>query len=146
VLALQLLSHVIAVLHRYHYAFHSGRRIKTQTAPGDTIAANFVKLLRYGEEENSAQAPHELLVRCINTSLILYAEHGFAASSFAARVTASTNSDVFSCCSAAMATLRGNLHGGANEAAMKLVYQFKPNEDVEAKLAQMLKEKKLIMG
>ena len=82
----------------------------------------------------------------IDTSLILYAEHDFNASTFAARVTASTNSDFYSAITTAIGTLRGNLHGGANEAAMNFLKQFKTVEEADAKLREMFKNKELVMG
>jgi 2-methylcitrate synthase len=71
-------------------------------------------------------------VRAFDVSLILYAEHEFNASTFAARITASTMSDFHSAITSAIGTLRGNLHGGANEAVMHLLLPFKSKEDGEA--------------
>lgn len=73
--------------------------------------------------------------------MILYAEHEFAASTFAARVTAATLSDFYSAITSAIGTLRGPLHGGANEAAMELINQFKNPEQAEAGLKEMLARK-----
>ena len=78
--------------------------------------------------------------------LILYAEHGFNASTFAARVTASTRSDLTSAIVSGIGTLKGELHGGANEEAVKLVNSFKSIEEAENEIPKMLKEKKKIMG
>jgi len=82
----------------------------------------------------------------MNVSLILYAEHEFNASTFAARVTAATLSDFYSCITSAIGTLRGPLHGGANEAAMALIERFKTPAEAERELRQMLKNKAKIMG
>jgi 2-methylcitrate synthase len=124
----------------YWYKFATtGKRIDTRGKAGDTVARHFLRLLHGGE-------PKELHVRTVDVSLILYAEHGFAASTFAARVTASTRSDVYSCLTAAIGTLRGPLHGGANEAAMQLLEQFKDPEDAERKVLDMMARKELIMG
>ena len=82
----------------------------------------------------------------MNVSLILYAEHEFNASTFAARVTAATLSDFYSCITTAIGTLRGPLHGGANEAAMELLQQFSSPDDAEDKLMSMLANKAKIMG
>ena len=82
----------------------------------------------------------------MNVSLILYAEHEFNASTFAARVCASTLSDIHSCITAAIGTLRGPLHGGANEAAMDLIQSFENPDDAENKLMDMLARKEKIMG
>ena len=82
----------------------------------------------------------------MNVSLILYAEHEFNASTFAARVCASTLSDIHSCVTGAIGTLRGPLHGGANEAAMELIQKFQTPEEAEEGLMGMLQRKEKIMG
>ena len=89
---------------------------------------------------------HQLDIRALNVSLILYAEHEFNASTFAARVCASTLSDMHSCIAAAIGTLRGPLHGGANEAAMAMIDDFSDADDAEEKLLGMLARKEKIMG
>jgi len=71
--------------------------------------------------------------------LILYAEHDFNASTYAARVTASTNSDIYSAITSGIGTLRGNLHGGANEAAMEFLAQFATVEEADAHLRDIFK-------
>lgn len=78
--------------------------------------------------------------------MILYAEHEFNASTFAARVTASTNSDFYSAITSAIGTLRGNLHGGANEAVMEYLEKFSTKEEAEKDLLNKLKNKQLVMG
>ncbi len=90
--------------------------------------------------------PEKLESDMMNASLILYAEHEFNASTFAARVTAGTLSDFYSAISSAIGTLRGPLHGGANEAAMALIERFQSVDQVEPQLKQMLQKKYLIMG
>jgi 2-methylcitrate synthase len=82
----------------------------------------------------------------MNCSLILYAEHEFNASTFAARVCAATLSDMYSCITAAIGTLRGPLHGGANEAAMALIEKFDAVDGVEDAVKGMLERKETIMG
>ncbi len=82
----------------------------------------------------------------MHCSLILYAEHEFNASTFAARVCASTLSDLHSCITAAIGTLRGPLHGGANEAAMEMIQDWQTPDEAEANILQMLKNKDKIMG
>ena len=82
----------------------------------------------------------------MDISLILYAEHDFNASTFAARVTASTRADFYSAITSAIGTLRGPLHGGANEAAMEFLSQFNSVEEADKKLREMFKAKKLVMG
>lgn len=74
------------------------------------------------------------MVKTLDTSLILYAEHDFNASTFAARVTASTRSDFYSAITTAIGTLRGNLHGGANEAAMEFLSQFDSVDQADKEL------------
>lgn len=90
--------------------------------------------------------PSSLHTSAMNTSLILYAEHEYNASTFAARVTASTLADFYSAIVSAIGTLRGPLHGGANEAAMELIKQFKSVDEVEVKLKASLTNKEKIMG
>ncbi|HEV2614132.1 MAG TPA: citrate/2-methylcitrate synthase [Gammaproteobacteria bacterium] len=91
-------------------------------------------------------SPDPFYSRALDISLILYAEHEFNASTFAARVTASTLSDVYSCMTTGIGTLRGVLHGGANEEAMKLIQSFSDPQIAEQGVKKMLSEKKLIMG
>jgi 2-methylcitrate synthase len=128
----------------WHHYHTSGLRIDTVTQPEDTIAENFVKLLLHPEDTQKKADP--LMVRAVDVSLILYAEHDFAASSFAARATTSTMSDIYSAITTAIGTLRGPLHGGANEAAYRLISQFKNPEDAERGIMEMLKQRKLVMG
>src|ERR1700761_7694391 len=82
----------------------------------------------------------------MHASLILYAEHEFNASTFAARVCASTLSDIYSCVVAAIGTLKGPLHGGANEAAMDMLDKWKTPDEAEAPLLHALAAKEKIMG
>jgi len=82
----------------------------------------------------------------MNVSLILYAEHEYNASTFAARVTASTGSDFYSAICSAIGTLRGPLHGGANEQAMELIESFSSPEEAQQNLHEMLLNKTLVMG
>jgi 2-methylcitrate synthase len=113
----------------YWYHFHKSHRllrINTDTGPFDTVASNFIKLLTY-----DGNTPDPLLVKTLDVSLILYAEHDFNASTFAARVTVSTRSDIYSGITTAIGTLKGDLHGGANEAAMELLQPLKSVEDAE---------------
>ncbi|MBA2655102.1 MAG: 2-methylcitrate synthase [Gammaproteobacteria bacterium] len=123
----------------YWYHFHkSGIRIDTHV-PEETIAGYFLHLLHQKQ-------PEPLQVRAVDVSLILYAEHEFNASTFAARVTASTGTDFYSAICSAIGTLRGALHGGANEQAMELLETFSSPEQAEVALQEMLANKKLIMG
>ena len=123
----------------YWYRFsHDGVRIEENT-DDDSIGAHFLHLLR-GEK------PNELHERVMNVSLILYAEHEFNASTFTARVCASTLSDIHSCVTAAIGSLRGPLHGGANEAAMDMIEKFTSPENAEQEIMGMLQRKDKIMG
>src|SRR4029434_3171831 len=85
-------------------------------------------------------------VRAMDASLILYAEHEFNASTFAGRITASTLSDFHSAITSGIGTLRGSLHGGANEEAMALIQRFQTPDQAEAGLMEMLARKQLVMG
>jgi 2-methylcitrate synthase len=123
----------------YWYRFsHDGVRINTETND-DSIGAHFLHLLH-------DKAPSQLHSEVMNTSLILYAEHEFNASTFTARVCASTLSDIHSCVTGAIGSLRGPLHGGANEAAMELIEAMKSADDAEQTLMGMLARKDKIMG
>ncbi len=124
----------------YWYRFsHDGVRIDTEDTAEDSIGGYFLKLL-------TDKAPSELHKQVMHCSLILYAEHEFNASTFAARVCASTLSDIHSCITAAIGTLRGPLHGGANEAAMEMIQDWQTPDEAEANIMQMLANKDKIMG
>ncbi|GGC73114.1 bifunctional 2-methylcitrate synthase/citrate synthase [Marinobacter halophilus] len=124
----------------YWYRFaHEGVRIDTADSESDSIGGLFLELLH-------GKKPSELHERVMNVSLILYAEHEFNASTFTARVCASTLSDIHSCVTGAIGTLRGPLHGGANEAAMELIQRFQTPEEAETGLMGMLERKEKIMG
>jgi len=125
------------LLYWYHFT-QSGKKIDLNTGE-PSVAGHFLHLL-HGKKPDNDQ------IACMDCSMILYAEHEFAASTFAARVTAATLSDFYSAITSAIGTLRGPLHGGANEAAMELIQQFKDPDAAEAGLRKMLTEKKLVMG
>ena len=121
----------------YRYS-HDGVKINENT-DDDSIGAHFLHMLR-GEK------PNELHERVMNVSLILYAEHEFNASTFTARVCASTLSDMHSCITGAIGSLRGPLHGGANEAAMDMIEKFTSADHAEQEMMGMLERKEKIMG
>jgi 2-methylcitrate synthase len=124
----------------YWYRFsHDGVRIDTEDQSEDCIGGYFLKMLT----DKAPSALHKQVMHC---SLILYAEHEFNASTFAARVCASTLSDIHSCITAAIGTLRGPLHGGANEAAMDMIQDWRTVDEAEANIMQMLANKDKIMG
>ena len=125
------------LLYWYHFT-KSGDRISTDD-DADSIAGHFLTLLH-------GDAPEEEMRRCLDVSMILYAEHEFNASTFACRVCAATLSDFYSCITAAIGTLRGPLHGGANEAAMALVEQYHNREEARAGVLKKLANKEKIMG
>lgn len=123
----------------YWYRFtHDGVRIETET-DDDSIGGHFLHLLH-------DKKPSELHSKVMNVSLILYAEHEFNASTFTARVCASTLSDLHSCITGAIGSLRGPLHGGANEAAMDMIQSWKSADEAEAEIMGMLERKDKIMG
>ena len=121
----------------YHYS-HNGRRIDTET-DDDTIAAHFLNLLH-------GRSPSELHERALDQSLILYAEHEFNASTFAARVIAGTGSDMYSAITGAIGALRGPKHGGANEAAMEIVLRYSNPEQAQADIEQRVARKEIVIG
>ncbi|EJG0482462.1 2-methylcitrate synthase [Vibrio alginolyticus] len=124
----------------YWYRFsHDGVRINTEDQTEDCIGGYFLRLLT----DKAPSALHKQVMHC---SLILYAEHEFNASTFAARVCASTLSDIHSCITAAIGTLRGPLHGGANEAAMEMIEDWQTPNEAEANIMKMLANKDKIMG
>ena len=123
----------------YWYRFsHDGVRIETATDE-PSLAGHFLRTL-------SDESPNELHQQVMDTSLILYAEHEFNASTFTARVCASTLSDMHSCVTGAIGSLRGSLHGGANEAAMELIEKFSTPEAATEGVRGMLERKDKIMG
>jgi len=124
----------------YWYRFsHDGVRIDTEDRSEDCIGGYFLKML-------TDKAPSELFKQVMHTSLIVYAEHEFNASTFTARVCASTLSDLHSCITAAIGTLRGPLHGGANEAAMEMIENWQTPDEAEQNILRMLENKDKIMG
>jgi 2-methylcitrate synthase len=138
-IAERLLASLPSILcYWYHFSHHDGARIEVDSDE-ETLAGHFLRLL-HGAKPS---AEHQ---RGMDVSLILYAEHEFNASTFTARVCAATLSDFYSCVTGAIGTLRGPLHGGANEAAMELVSKFKTPEEAGAAVKEMLVRKEKIMG
>ena len=122
----------------YWYHYHQGHIIDTQTEQ-TTLAGHFLQLLH-------GDAPEPLFIKALDASLVLYAEHEFNASTFAARVTTATLSDVYSAITTAIGTLRGPLHGGANEEALTLIQRFQTPDEATLGLKTMLDAKELVMG
>ena len=125
------------LLYWYHFAFN-GKRIDVET-DDDSIGGHFLHLL-HGE------SPRESWVRAMHTSLILYAEHEFNASTFTARVVAGTNSDMHSAITAAIGALRGPKHGGANEAAFRIQSRYSSADEAEADIRERVARKEIIIG
>jgi 2-methylcitrate synthase len=134
----RLLAAFPAILCYWYRYSHEGVEIDCTTNES-SLAGHFLALL-------NGKPPTKLHQRVMDVSLILYAEHEFNASTFTARVCASTLSDMFSCITGAIGTLRGPLHGGANEAAMDMIQQFTSPQDAKEKMAGMLARKEKIMG
>src|SRR5450432_94642 len=125
------------LLYWYHYAIN-GRRIEVET-DDDSIGGHFLHLLH-------GRKPGELWVRAMHTSLILYAEHEFNASTFAARVIAGTGSDMYSAIAGAIGALRGPKHGGANEAAFEIQKRYDSADEAEADIRARVERKEVIIG
>ncbi len=125
------------LLYWFHFSHH-GRRIEVET-DDDTIGGHFLHLL-HGEH------PRPSWVRAMHTSLILYAEHEFNASTFAARVIAGTGSDVYSCVAGAIGALRGPKHGGANEVAHDIQKRYDTPDEAEADIRERVARKEVVIG
>lgn len=125
------------LLYWYHYAVN-GKRIDVET-DDDSIGGHFLHLL-HGKE-----SPLEW-VRAMHTSLILYAEHEYNASTFTGRVIAGTGSDMFSCITGAIGALRGPKHGGANEVAFEIQQRYADPSQAEADIRERLSRKEIIIG
>ena len=126
---------ILLYWHRFAVA---GERIETITDE-PSLASHFLHLL-HGE------SPSTLHARALDVTLILYAEHELNASTFTARVCAATLSDFYSAVTGAIGTLRGPLHGGANEAAMELIDRFASTDEAATEVRKMLERKEKIMG
>ena len=137
-IAERLLAVFPSALAYWHHFSRRGERITTDD-DANSLAGHYLTLLH-------GDAPSEISRRALDVSLILYAEHEFNASTFACRVCAATLSDLYSCITAGIGTLRGPLHGGANEAAMALVQRFKTRKEARAAVLEILANKRKIMG
>src|SRR5258706_7586244 len=126
-----------ALLYWHHYTT-KGKRIDVET-DDDSIGAHFLHLLH-------GQKPSEAWVRAMHTSLILYAEHEFNASTFAARVVAGTGSDMYSAVTGAIGALRGPKHGGANEVAYEIQSRYDTPVQAEADIRKRVENKEVIIG
>ena len=125
------------LLYWYHYS-HNGKRIDVET-DDETIGGHFLHLL-HGEK------PSESWVRAMHTSLILYAEHEFNASTFTSRVIAGTGSDIHSAITGAIGALRGPKHGGANEVALDIQQRYENADEAEADIRSRVANKEVVIG
>ena len=125
------------LLYWYHWS-HNGRRIETET-DDDSIGGHFLHML-HGE------APSELWERAMHTSLILYAEHEFNASTFTGRVIAGTASDMYSSITGAIGALRGPKHGGANEVAYEIQQRYHTPDEAEKDIKERVANKQIVIG
>jgi 2-methylcitrate synthase len=125
------------LLYWYHYS-HNGKRIDVET-DDDSIGGHFLHLLH-------GVKPTEEWVKAMHTSLILYAEHEFNASTFTARVVAGTGSDIYSAITGAIGALRGPKHGGANEAAFEIQKRYENADEAEADIRNRVANKEVVIG
>ncbi|HEV7619617.1 MAG TPA: 2-methylcitrate synthase [Burkholderiaceae bacterium] len=125
------------LLYWYHYS-HNGKRIDVET-DDDSIGAHFLHLLH-------GKKPSASWEKAMHTSLILYAEHEFNASTFAARVIAGTGSDMYSAITGAIGALRGPKHGGANEAAFEIQKRYDNPDEAEADIRKRVENKEVVIG
>ncbi len=125
------------LLYWYHYS-HNGKRIETET-DDDSIGGHFLHLLH-------GKAPSAEWVRAMHTSLILYAEHEFNASTFACRVITGTGSDMHSAICGGIGALRGPKHGGANEVAFEVQSRYNDPDDAEADAIRRIQAKEIVIG
>ncbi len=126
-----------ALLYWHHYSRH-GRRIEVET-DDESVGGHFLHLLH-------GRVPQESWVRAMHTSLNLYAEHEFNASTFTARVVAGTNSDIHSAITGAIGALRGPKHGGANEVACEIQLRYSSADEAEADIRRRVEAKEIIIG
>ncbi len=134
----RLLASLGSMLCYWHHFSRSGRRIALET-DDDSIGAHFLHLLH-------GKKPPALWVRAMHTSLNLYAEHEFNASTFTARVIAGTGSDVYSCVTGAIGALRGPKHGGANEVAFEIQNRYASPAAAEDDIKRRVAAKEVIIG
>ncbi|MGH8135732.1 MAG: bifunctional 2-methylcitrate synthase/citrate synthase, partial [Steroidobacteraceae bacterium] len=134
----RLVATVGSMLCYWHHFVRSGRRIEVVT-DDDSVGGHFLHLLH-------GRAPQQSWVRAMHTSLILYAEHEFNASTFAARVIAGTGSDMHSCIAGAIGALRGPKHGGANEVALEIQHRYRGPDDAERDIRRRVEAREVIIG
>jgi len=134
----RLMASMGSMLLYWHHYSHHGKRIDTET-DDDSIGGHFLRLLH-------DKKPSEAAVRAMHTSLILYAEHEFNASTFACRVVAGTGSDMYSAICAGIGALRGPKHGGANEFAFEVLSRYKNPDEAEADIVRRVRAREIVIG
>ena len=134
----QLIASFGSMLTYWYHFSHNGQRIHVETED-DSVGGHFLHLLH-------RRPPPESWVRAMHTSLILYAEHEFNASTFTARVIAGTGADIHSCITGAIGALRGPKHGGANEVAFEIQKRYQTPDDAEKDIRARMEKKEVIIG
>ena len=134
----RLVASVGSMLCYWHHFAHSGRRIEIETGD-DSAGGHFLRMLH-------GKTPSATWVRAMHTSLILYAEHEFNASTFTARVIAGTGSDMYSCIAGAIGALRGPKHGGANEVALEIQQRYRDPDEAEADIRRRVAAREVVIG
>ena len=134
----RLIASTGSMLCYWHHWSHNGRRIDVETKD-ESVGGHFLHMLH-------GHAPSPEWVRAMHVSLILYAEHEFNASTFAARVIAGTGSDLYSCISGGIGALRGPKHGGANEVAFEIQQRYENPDEAEADIRRRVENKEVIIG
>jgi 2-methylcitrate synthase len=134
----RLMASLGSMLLYWHHFSQNGRRVTVET-DDDSIGGHFLHLLH-------GKPPSADFVRAMHTSLILYAEHEFNASTFAARTIAGTGSDMYSCIVGAIGALRGPKHGGANEAAFEIQNRYTDPDEAEADIRRRVADKEVVIG
>lgn len=140
--ARDIADHLIAcfgsmLVYWWHFS-HNGRRIEVET-DDDTIGGHFLHMLH-------GKAPEAEEIRAMHTSLILYAEHEFNASTFTSRVISGTGSDLYSSITGAIGALRGPKHGGANEVAMDIIARYSSPDEAEKDIRSIVENKGIVIG
>src|SRR5450631_3916338 len=134
----RLMASLGSMLLYWHHWSRNGKRIDVET-DDDSIGGHFLRLLH-------GKPPSPSWVRAMHTSLNLYAEHEFNASTFAARVIAGTGSDMYSAITGAIGALRGPKHGGANEVSFEIQKRYETPDEAEADIRRRVEAKEVIIG
>lgn len=138
--AIRLIGMFFPALMYWHHFSRSGIRIKTETNPDDSVAENFLKLLKLKNEISSIE------IKAIDSCFILASEHGLSASTFAARITASTLTDFHSAITSSLSVIKGRIHGAASRYIFNFFKDIKTKEEAVEKVKEKLQKKEVIMG